>query len=323
MPRKRRFCIPGVVHHVMSRGIDGRDLFRDDADREKFLALLEHGIAKTGFRCYAWALMPNHYHLVVRTNEKPLSALMRTLNSKYARYYAKKYDRRGYLFQDRFKSIATQDQGYIEELLRYVHLNPLRAQNCKTMAALDRYRWCGHAVLMGGRKAAFQDVATVLKRFGQETRTARENYRSFMLQGVDREPEDWLEKVRASNRDKRSVLDHSCWVIGDREFVVKALSLDRENRLRLAQYRRMGWDLERICGFVCATFRLAPSQLRKRGHGNQRSTARKVFAYLANRELGIMCSEIARYLGISDAAVSKSLDRGEETARKAAISIVN
>jgi len=90
MPRKVRLSIAGALHHVMARGIEGRNIFNDDEDRQYFLALLSEGISVSGFRCYAWVLMENHYHLLLRVNEHSLSVFMRQLNSKYARWFRKK-----------------------------------------------------------------------------------------------------------------------------------------------------------------------------------------------------------------------------------------
>jgi putative transposase len=164
----------------MSRGIEGRDIFGDDEDRATFLRLPAKGIRDTGSLCYAWALMRNHYHLLLRVNEKPLSALMRPLNATYARFYGKRSNRHGYLFQDRFKTISTQDRGYTEELARYVHLNPVRAGVCRTMVQLDTYEWCGHSMLVGARKFPFQNTADVLKKLASDARTARKRYRRFI-----------------------------------------------------------------------------------------------------------------------------------------------
>jgi REP element-mobilizing transposase RayT len=93
----------------MARGIEGKDIFADKEDRENFLQILTESFSIAGHRCYAWVLMRNHYHFLVRCSEEPLGIMMRRLNSKYARYFSVKYNRRGYLFQDRYKSIATQD----------------------------------------------------------------------------------------------------------------------------------------------------------------------------------------------------------------------
>ena len=124
--------------------------------------------------------MDNHCHLVVRCSDKSLDKLMRTMNSRYAKYFNVKYKRRGYLFQDRFKSIITQEQNYLEQLIRYVHLNPVRAGICTSLDELDTYQWSGHAVLMGKSVCSFQTTNTVLPRFGATVESARKHYRKFM-----------------------------------------------------------------------------------------------------------------------------------------------
>jgi len=323
MPRKKRLSVPGALHHVMARGIEGRDIFRDYEERAIFLHLLTKGIEDTGFLCYAWALMGNHYHLLLRANEKPLSALMRRLNSTYARYYCKKYKRRGYLFQDRFKSIATQDQGYIEELVRYVHLNPIRAGVCKTMAQLDSYEWCGHSMLVGAHRYPFQNTADVLGKFARDTGTARKRYRRFMEEGLEsHNGEPLIAMVRRSNAGEENIHDYGCWVIGNREFVVNAFKNDKERRSRIAEYRRLGWDLKRLGEYVAAQMGIEEPDIRCRGRQNTRAESRKLLAYLGNRMLGYAVSDIARYLGTSGPAVSKSLDEGKQIATRKRVRIV-
>lgn len=113
----------------MSRGIDGMVLFRDDEGREKMCSLFGKVFTEGTCQCYAWVLMDNHYHLVIRPLNQTLQRLMRRINRSYAKYYNRKYNRRGYVFQDRFKSVSTQEYWYLRELICYVHLNPLRAGN--------------------------------------------------------------------------------------------------------------------------------------------------------------------------------------------------
>jgi putative transposase len=323
MPRKKRLCIPGAIHHVMSRGIEGRTIFADAEDRSVFMGIFATQIAKIGFKCYAWVLMDNHYHFVLRTNEKPLSSLFKPLNATYARYFGKRYGRRGYLFQERFKSIATQDQGYLEQLIRYVHLNPLRAGICKTMENLDRYRWCGHSAIVGKESVPFQDVGSVRRRFGKTMRDAIRNYRAFLGEGIQNAGEDdFIEKLRLNNENKENIHDPGCWVIGDSEFVKSALHHDEQNRLRLARYRKDGWDLEQLCGAVGKALGIAGEEIRKRGRLNARSTARKVFAAIAHRKLGIPVSEIAHYLGTSGSAVSCALDKGDQIVAEKKLEII-
>ena len=126
MPRKARIDYPGLTHHIMARTFNDLLLFNDDEDRQQYLIQLSYRLIKIGFLCYAWCLMANHIHLLIKTNENPLWNLMKPLNSDYSRWYNKKYNRRGPLFFDRYKSIATQDQYYLEQLVRYIHLNAIR-----------------------------------------------------------------------------------------------------------------------------------------------------------------------------------------------------
>jgi hypothetical protein len=129
------------------------------------------------------------------------------------------------LVQDRFKSIVTQDQGYIEQLVRYIHLNPLRAGICKNMADLDRYPWSGHAALAGMRKFSFQDTTAVLQRFGTGN-DALKAYRSFLLAGIEaNDPEGVVDIIRKANSNGENCRDHRMWVIGDSRFVQAALEL--------------------------------------------------------------------------------------------------
>lgn len=312
MPRKKRIHAPGALHHVMSRGIEGRDLFTDDEDREIFLGIFAREITKTGFLCYAWVLMDNHYHVVIRTNEKQLSSLFKPLNATYARYYGKKYKRRGYLFGDRFKSIATQDQGYLEELIRYVHLNPFRAGICESMDELDSYRWCGHGVLIGKTSVSFQTVEPVLKRFGDSQESAIIKYREFIANGLNNSGKNELiEQLRSSAQNTENIHNPGCWVIGDIEFVKQSLACDTDDRLRLAKYQKLGVDLKSLCERVETHLELGQGELLHRGRKNSRSEGRKIFAYIGHRQFGFSVADIARYLHVSGPAVSKVLHEGE------------
>lgn len=308
MPRKKRLTVPGALHHVMARGIEGQDIFLDDEDRRFFLHLLTVGLTATGYHCYAWALMSNHYHFLFRASDQPLSALMRQLNSRYARYFSRKYKRKGYLFQDRFKSIATQDQGYIEELVCYIHLNPIRAGVCSTIAELDRFAWSGHAVLMGKQSCGFQRTSPVLKRFYGDPK----KYQEFLKERLGRTTgETIIDQVRNSNASKENIYNHGCWVIGDKDFVARALNHDKENRLRMAEYLKTGWDLQRLKIFVLDRMKIIDDDLFARGRENSRSEARKIFAYLGHRVLGYRVIDIAKFLKISGPAVSQVLEAGK------------
>jgi len=136
----------------MARGIERRKLFRDDKDRQSFLKRLAIILEETQTQCYAWALIPNHFHLLLRTGPTPLSKVMRRLMTGYAVTFNKRHKRSGHLFQNRYKSVICEEDSYLLELIRYIHLNPLRAKLVQDLKELDKYPWTGHSTLLGKRK---------------------------------------------------------------------------------------------------------------------------------------------------------------------------
>jgi len=316
MPRKARITSPGILQHIMSRGIDGRDLFVEEGDRCFFLELLSRALSVSGYKCYAWVLMPNHYHLLVRTSDYPLGEMMRPLNSTYARYYARTHSRRGYLFQDRYKSIASQDQNYCEELLRYIHLNPLRAKLCDSVEQLDAWPWSGHAAIMGRIPNDFQDITAVLRRFGRATTEAREKYRQFIEDGIQRIDHELIETVRANNQGKENVHHTGCWVIGDPAFVRKVIESDQKRRVRLAAYTRTGRSLGDIASRVAEETGLTVEEILRRSRLTRGAQARKAFAFICRRIYEYPVAEIGRYLGITGPAASICIRKGAEAVEK-------
>jgi len=133
MPRQARLDAPCILQHVMARGIERREIFKDDQDRQSFLDRLSIILEKTQTQCYAWALIPNHFHLLLRTSLTPLSKIMRRLMTGYAITFNKRHKRSGHLFQNRYKSIVCEEDPYLLELIRYIHLNPLRADLVKDL----------------------------------------------------------------------------------------------------------------------------------------------------------------------------------------------
>jgi len=165
MPRQPRLDAPGLLQHVMARGIERRKLFRDDKDRKSFLERFAIILEETQTQCYAWALIPNHFHLLLRTGPSasadasgcragptPLSKVMRRLMTGYAVTFNKRHKRAGHLFQNRYKSVICEEDPYLLELIRYIHLNPLRAKMVQDLKELDKYPWTGHSTILGHRK---------------------------------------------------------------------------------------------------------------------------------------------------------------------------
>ena len=185
MPRSSRLDAPGVLHHIMIRGIERRNIFRIKKDREDFLERLSRLIPETQTCCYAWVLMSNHVHLLLRTGQVSIATLMRRLLTGYAVSFNRRHKRRGQLFQNRYKSIVCQEDIYLKELVRYIHLNPVRAGIVKDLSHLDTYPYSGHSVIMGKADRPWQDVDYVLGFFSKREKIARGEYLAYVEAGYN------------------------------------------------------------------------------------------------------------------------------------------
>lgn len=325
MPRKARIDATGALHHIIVRGIEGRKIFRDDADRENFLDRLTDLLLKSRTRCFAWALLPNHAHLLLQTGLLPIASLMRRLLTGYAVTFNLKYRRHGHLFQNRYKSILCQEDTYLRELVRYIHLNPLRAGLVPDMKSLDRYFWTGHSALMGKSKQDWQDSEYVLAYFGATRSKARAAYRSFVEEGI---PEgrrvdliggglirsaggwDQVSKLRKANFFMKS--DER--ILGNGEFVEEVLRQANDRLDRRYSMRAKGIDFDGLVNHVAHVMGIRPAEVLKKGKEPETVKARSVLCYWATRELGMTSVEIARRLRLCQSTVSRCALRGETTA---------
>ena len=182
MGRKPRVHFPGALYHVISRGNQRQDIFLDDKDRTAYLSYLSEYKARYSIEVYAYALMRNHTHLLFEVHELPLSRLMQSLLFRYARYFNKRYGQGGHLFQGRYRAILCDKDAYLLELVRYIHLNPVRA---KVVANPEHYLWTSHLSYLGKRKADFVDVDFVLEQFGKKRVLGREKYKEFILEELN------------------------------------------------------------------------------------------------------------------------------------------
>lgn len=313
MPRTHRIEFPGRLVHIMSRGIDGMSIFREDADRLYFLRKLESGLQRTGYRCLAWALMDNHYHLLLRMSDLPMSKLMRSLNGAYGRYFNKKYGRTGYLYQDRFRSVVCQDQEYAKELIRYIHLNPLRAGLVDSLSALRTWKWCGHGFLLGEPPMlALQEQDEVIRRFARIRSVGVAHYLSYLQEGLDTEDPyaaGWLSDTSAEAHDKSGKGLPS--VIGDPSFVRDAMEKNSKRLSLLRKLRESPEALEELADSICKAHGITREMLRRSGRNNARSAARKEFCIRAYSELQASTTAIAHILNVTLAPVSTMISRWE------------
>lgn len=334
MPRHRRLEIPGAIYHVITRGIERREIFKDDMDREEFLRRLGEGIKSTGSKCYGWVLIPNHFHLLIQTGKKPLSELMRKLLTGYAIYFNRRHRRRGYVYQNRYKSILCQEESYLLELVRYIHLNPLRAKIVKGVSELNKYKWSGHSTLIGAQQINWQSIDEVLEHFGSRRKEAIEKYIDFINDGIKigkredlsggglrRSAGGWkgVFKLKSSNDYWRG--DER--ILGDGDFVNRVLKESEEDIVKRERLKREGWNLNKVIEKICNIMFVNAEDLKKKGRSNKISDAKQAIAYLANKELGISGSELSRYFNITKQAISKAIMYGEEIIKKEGIKLSN
>lgn len=198
MLREPRLEASGVSHHVMARGIDRQTIFRDDRDREDLLRRLSELARDRQLAVYAWALMPNHFHLLVRTGEIPLERSMGSLLAGFATAFNRRHERGGPLFQNPFKSVACEAGRYFLELVRYIHLNPLRGGIVRHVDELDDYPYTGHSALLSTVPRGWQSTEEVLERFGRHLGWARAAYRKFVCEAALRGGRPELSDGRAA-----------------------------------------------------------------------------------------------------------------------------
>lgn len=305
MPRAARLDIPGLLQHVIFRGVGRCDIFRDDADRKRFLANLSKLLIQTGTECLAWSLMSNHVHLLLYPRQTRLAPLMRRLLTGYAIYFNLRHKRAGHLFQNRYKSIVCEEEAYLLELLRYIHLNPLRAGLVPDLAALDRYPWSGHAVIMGNGILEGQVTDDILTLFSKSAPEARRHYQQFIADGVAQGTRDDL----TSGKRRRTNLPDDPYddrILGSGEFVEELRS-----RQELAPELAVNVDIRALIGKVCAHFSIAPEQLRLKTRAPGVAEVRSVVCYIATRQAGANGAEVGRHLGLGRSGVSIAVGRGE------------
>ena len=323
MPRTARLDAPGALHHVMVRGLEGRALYRDDADRRDFVERLGAACTASGTRVFAWALLPNHAHVLLASGVDGLSALMRRVLTGYAGMFNRRHRRHGYLFQNRFKSILVEEEPYLLELVRYIHLNPLRAGIIHEISELDRYEWTGHARLMGWRSDPWQDVHTVLAQFGARLGAARSAYRAFLVAGLQTGDRSDLSGggLRRSRRawERRTAVrrGREDWafderVLGSSKFVEHVLA-QCAPQARVARPSEQDWVrcLESLISDAAVATGLSAAEI---GSGSKRPAvvaARTIVSSAALRAHGIPLTVVASTLAVSPRSVLRAAQRAK------------
>ena len=287
MARPLRLEFPGAVYHLTARGNARQDVFLDDADRARFLALLGREIDQQRWRCYAYCLMDNHYHLVIETPEANLSTGMRRLNGVYTQAFNRGHDRVGHLFQGRYQSILVEREPYLMELCRYVVLNPVRAG---VTARVGDWRWSSYrATGLGAKPPAWLDAASVLAWFDGDGAAARAGYRRFVREGLSA-PSPW-EDLRGQ-----------IWLGGEafRETMQRRLQGRSTAGIAAAQRRPARPDRAEVLASVMTAFGIAEAPLLAR----QDKNAYRAAAFLLRRAANLSLRDVAALFSVSPSRIS-------------------
>lgn len=281
MARPLRIEHPGALYHVTSRGDGREDIYLDDSDRQQFLQILGKVCRRMEWRCYAYCLMGNHYHLLIETPKANLARGMRQLNGVYTQTFNRVHRRVGHVFQGRYKAILVQRDPYLMELCRYIVLNPVRA---KMARKAESWLWSSHQVILGTRAAPpwlYRDE--VLSLFSNQAARARSQYAKFVADGVGG-PRVW-ESLR-----QQIYLGDDGFLEQMQRKIDKAMSLSKASEVPRQQRKPKVETLEAITG------------------RHPEPAAAMAEAYLSGH---YRMHEIARHFGVHYATVSRAVKRLE------------
>ncbi|MBI2889534.1 MAG: transposase [Nitrospirae bacterium] len=325
MPRGPRLDVPGALHHVMARGIERRQVFRDDVDRDDFLSRLGSLAGEKAWVVYAWALLPNHFHLLVRTARQPLPRCMRRLMTGYAGFFNRRHGRSGHVFQNRYKSVVVEEESYFLELVRYLHLNPVRAGVVGGLDELDRYAYAGHSALIGHVERDWQETEAVLERYGRTLVRARRAYRRFLQEGMARGRRSDLvggglvrsaggwAAVRELRRGREAYLGDER-VLGSSRYVERLLK-EMEGREAAKMSRgRSAPAFEELAAKMAKEWGVSVGALTGGGRARRVSQARAALAHAWVEEFGRSGVELARRMGVKPQSVYEAIERARSRA---------
>ena len=321
MPRSARLDSPGVLHHVMGRGIEKTKIFLTDEDREDFISRLADLAEKQDMNIYAWVLLSNHFHLLCKTQNKPLASNMKKLLTGYVVNFNKRHKRHGHLFQNRYKSIVCQEENYLRELVRYIHLNLLRKGIVKDLKELNRSPWSGHSALVGNRKREWQDTEYVLSFFGEGQKRVKK-YLEFIREGIPlgRRPDlvggglirslgGWSAVLALRGQSEKQVADAR--ILGDGDFVQEVLSEMNDFAKENLRLPRPAKDLTVLAQKVCNFNKVTLEELRSGSRRHSVVKGRMELSQAGVQLFGFSGAEIARYLGVTTSCVTRAVSSGE------------
>lgn len=308
MPRHGRIDIAGLLYHVIARGNERKEIFCEKKDYQDFLARLKINLEKTGNKCLAWCLIPNHFHLLILRGEKPLAELMRRLMTGYAVSFNLKHRRAGHLFQNRYKAIICDEEEYLQELAAYIHLNPLRAGLVGSLAALEAYPWCGHGAVMGKAAQGFLERDYVLSHFGGRAAA----YAEFVGERKDKHKRGQysgggliksrgeLSNAAGAGKDREAYDER---ILGGGDFVEAILRKAGEACGADKTPAELLKEAAEIAG-------VTEAELLRPGHGRKAAAGRAIYCCMAKERIGVGGAELCRQLGVTRSGISRLVEKG-------------
>ena len=318
MVRQARIDLPGHLYHVIARGIEQRDIFVDHKDYADFLTRLEEGLDRTGGKCFAFCLLPNHFHLLILRGHRPLAELMRRLMTGYAVRFNLRYKRSGHLFQNRYKAILCDRDSYFLELIAYIHLNPLRAGLVRDLSGLRKYKWCGHSTLLGGNIHKFLAREDILREFGSHLRSAMRGYESFVSDRANRFKHGELSggglvksmrEVQSS--DGRELMAKEKTEISDARILGGGLFVESVLRkVENEQYRKV--PLEEVIDQVEKRSGVKFEEIASKSQARHVVKARAMYCHLAKERCAVSGGQLMRQLKLTSGAISHLIYKGRD-----------
>ncbi len=304
MTTKPRFIVPHHFYQVSSKGVFGTNIFQNNEMKEFFLKELSISIEKFSFQCFAWSIMNDHYHLVIKSSTESISSFMQRLNSTFAKEYNKKNSRNGAVFAKRFSSIVIQDGKNLNDIIRHIHLNPVRCGVCN-IDDIDMYKWSGHRALVNNISDNILNPREVLGQFGDFDSTAE--YKDFIRSTC--QSSQAVDLMRESNRGGLDFHKSNSFVIGDKDFTQNVIELDNCRKARIARHVMEDITLDGMLQKVIVIAGIGYGDIFRQGRLNELSTARQLFATIGHCDYQFSCTDIAKFLKITASAVSMMISR--------------
>jgi putative transposase len=298
MARKPRIQFEGAFYHVITRGNQRQKIFKDEEDYRQYLEIVSRYKDLYKFRLYAYVLMNNHVHLLIETGETPLSKILQGINQSYTCRFNRKYKTVGHLFQGRYKAILCDRDSYLHSLVKYIHLNPVRARVVKTP---EEYEWSSHSAYIKPVRRSILDEDQVLRMFSEYKGRARQLYQEYISDGIAVKREDIYTTIDKRILGDERFIDH---VMGKCETLVEPGRKERE------------YSLPAVAAAIGEVFGVTLNQMRQKGKDRGITHCRKLLSLVAN-EYGYRGREIAKYMGKDPALITRYIKVKEELKKDA------